>query len=87
MLGSYAGSPLPRTDPAKALGRPAGKVEDLGDETGMTGSLEVADRPGRPRTRDPEGQHWDLRSESLVRDVVVLSDGLAGACDRLESVA
>jgi hypothetical protein len=73
--------------PVKVLGRLVEKLEDLGDEVGMTGSLEVADRPGKPRTRDPGGLHLGLPSGSLVLDFVVLSGGLAGVCGRLEFVA
>jgi hypothetical protein len=73
--------------PVKVPGRLVGKVEDLGDEVEMTGSLEVADRPGKPRTRDPGGLHWGLSNGSLVLDFVVLSGGLAGVCGQLESVA
>lgn len=64
------------------LGRPVEKAEGLHGEVGMIGSLEVVDRLGTPRTRDPEGLHLGLLSESLVLDAVGLSSGLAGACDR-----
>jgi hypothetical protein len=73
--------------PARVLGRLVGKVEDLGDEVETTGSLEVADRPGKPRTQGRGDLHWDLLSGTLVLDAVVLSGGLAGVCGRLESVA
>jgi hypothetical protein len=73
--------------PVKVPGRLVEKVEDLGDEVDMTGSLEVADRLGRPRTRGRGGLHWDLSNGILVLDVVVLSSGLAGVCGRLEFVA
>jgi hypothetical protein len=73
--------------PVKVLGRLVEKVEDLGDEVGMSGSLEVADRPGKPRTRGRGDLHLGLSNGSLVLDFGVLSSGLAGVSGRLESVA
>jgi hypothetical protein len=86
-LCSYAESRRPMMGSVKVLGRLVEKVVDLGDEVGMTGSLEVADRLGKPQTRGRGDLHWDLLSGTLVLDAVVLSGGLAGVCGRLESVA
>jgi hypothetical protein len=86
-LGSYAENRQPMMGPVKVPGRLVEKVVDLGAEVGMTGSLEVAGQPGRPRTRDRGDLHLGLSNGSLVLGFVVLSGGLAGVCGRLEFVA
>jgi hypothetical protein len=83
-LCSCAGNLRPMMGRVLARGMLAGKVED---EVGMTGRLEEEDQPGRLRIRDLGGLHLGLLSESLVRDLVVLSSGLVGVCGRLGSVA
>ena len=66
--------------------RPVGRVgEEVGG--GVVGSLVVADRLGKPRTRDPAGQHLGLLSGSLVLGVVFQSGGLVGGYGRLGSAA
>jgi hypothetical protein len=68
--------------------RPVGRVEEeVGGVVGVVGSLVVGGRLGKPRTRDPAGQHLGLLSGSLVLGAAFLSSGPAGGYGRLGSVA
>ena len=71
----------------KAPGRAVGSVEEHAAAGGKVGSLVVAGLAGKPRTRDPAGQHLGLLSGSLVLGVVFQSGGLVGGYGRLGSVA
>lgn len=68
-------------------GRLVGRVEDQHGWVGMTGSLVEEGQPGKPRTRDREGQHSDLLSGSLGLVAACQSDGLVGGYGRLGSAA
>jgi hypothetical protein len=72
----------------RALGKPAGRVEvEEGVVGGKVGSLVVEGRLGKPRTRDPAGQHLGLLNGSLVLGVALQSSGPVGGYGRLGSVA
>jgi hypothetical protein len=71
----------------KTLGRLVGSVGEHAAVGGKVGSLVVGGRLGRPRTRDPAGQHLGLLSGSLVLGVVFQSGGPVGGYGRLGSVA
>ena len=77
-LGSCAESRLPVMLLAMARDRAAaGRVEAFGGVgAGATESVAAEDRLEKPRTRDREGQHWGLLSESLGRANVCWSGGL-----------
>jgi hypothetical protein len=72
---------------ARALGRPVGSVEEHVAVGGKVGTLAVGGRLGKPRTRDPVGQHLGLLSGSLVLGAVFQSGGLVGGYGQPGSVA
>jgi hypothetical protein len=69
----------------RAPGRPAGRVEE--EVGGVVGNLVVGGRLGKPRTRDPAGQHLGLLNGSLVSGAAFQSSGPVGGYGRLGSVA